>query len=199
MTVTFAGLIAYISSIQQIIFEVFDAPQLIGLIFASIAAPMALASYTNSRIVERFGLRRVGHAGALLLALVTASHAAIALTGHETLLVFVVLQGLTMGCFAFTSSNFGTLAMEHMAPIAGTASSVQGVVGTLGSAALGFAIGQAYDGTALPFLLGIAACSAAGFAIVAATEPNRLFAALGADPQEQEAARESTAIPEDLA
>ena len=45
MTVTFAGLVAYISSIQQIVFEVFDAPQLIGLVFASIAAPMALASY----------------------------------------------------------------------------------------------------------------------------------------------------------
>jgi DHA1 family bicyclomycin/chloramphenicol resistance-like MFS transporter len=199
ITVTFAGLIAYISSIQQIVFEVFDAPNLIGLVFASIAAPMALASYGNSRIVERFGLRRVGHVSALLLALVTAVHAAIALSGHETLIVFVVMQGLTMACFAFTSSNFGTLAMEHMAPIAGTASSVQGVIGTLGSAALGFAIGQAYDGTAIPFILGIAACSSVGFLIIVATEPKRLFAPINADPEEQEAARESTAIPEDLA
>ena len=47
-----------------------------------------------------------------------------------------------------------------MAPIAGTASSVQGVVGTLGAASLGFAIGQAFDGTALPFLLGVAAARA---------------------------------------
>jgi len=199
MTVTFAGLVAYISSIQQIVFEVFAAPHLIGLVFASIAAPMAVASYTNSRIVERFGLRRVGHAGAVLLVAVTSVHAAIALTGHETLMLFVIFQGLTMGCFAFTSSNFGTLAMEHMAPIAGTASSVQGVIGTLGSALIGFAIGQAYDGTALPFLLGIAGCSAAGFVIVAATEPKRLFAPIEADPEELEAARESTAIPEDLA
>jgi MFS transporter, DHA1 family, multidrug resistance protein len=199
MTVTFAGLVAYISSIQQIIFEVFQAPHLIGLAFACIAAPMAVASYTNSRIVQRLGLRRVGHAGALLLVLVTATHAAIALSGHESLLLFVIMQGLTMGCFAFTSSNFGTLAMEHMAPIAGTASSVQGVIGTLGSAAIGFAIGQAYDGTALPFLLGIAGCSAAGFLIVVATEPKRLFAPIEADPEERDAARESTAIPEDLA
>jgi DHA1 family bicyclomycin/chloramphenicol resistance-like MFS transporter len=108
------------------------------------------------------------------------------------------MQGLTMACFAFTSSNFGTLAMEHMAPIAGTASSVQGVIGTLGSAAIGFAIGQAYDGTALPFIIGIAACSTIGFLIVVATEPKRLFASMAADPEEQEAARESTAIPEDL-
>src|SRR5215213_4327941 len=42
MTVTFAGLVAYISSIQQIVFEVFAAPHLIGLVFASIAAPMAV-------------------------------------------------------------------------------------------------------------------------------------------------------------
>ena len=104
-----------------------------------------------------------------------------------------------MCCFAFASSNLGTLAMEHMAPIAGTASSVQGVVGTVGAALIGFAIGQAYDGTALPFVLGIAACSIAGFVIVAATEPKRLFAPMQADPDEQDAARESTAIPEDLA
>ncbi len=34
-----------------------------------------------------------------------------------------------------------------MAPIAGTASSVQGVIGTIGAAILGFLIGQAFDGT----------------------------------------------------
>ena len=194
MTVTFAGLVAYIASIQQIIFEVFQAPKLIGVVFACIAAPMALASYGNSRIVERFGLRRVGHISSLMFALVTATHAAIALSGHESLPVFVVMQGLTMACFAFTSSNFGTLAMEHMAPIAGTASSVQGVVGTLGSAALGFAIGQAYDGTALPFLLGIAACSMAGFLIVVATEPKKLFATIRVDTS----ADPTPLVPDDL-
>ena len=76
--------------------------------------------------------------------------------------MFIVLQGLTMGCFAFTSSNLGTLAMEHMAPIAGTASSVQGVVGTIGGGAIGFLIGQQFDGTALPFVVGTAACAAGG-------------------------------------
>jgi DHA1 family bicyclomycin/chloramphenicol resistance-like MFS transporter len=194
MAVTFAGLIAYISSIQQIVFEVFDSPKLIGLVFASIAAPMALASYGNSRIVERFGLRRVGHSSALLLVVVTVTHAAIALSGHESLPVFVVMQGLTMCCFAFTSSNFGTLAMEHMAPIAGTASSVQGVIGTLGSAAIGFGIGQAYDGTALPFLIGFAVCAILGFLIVVATDPKKMFATIRVDTS----ADPSPLMPDDL-
>ena len=55
-----------------------------------------------------------------------------------------------MASFAFTSSNLSTLAMEHMAPIAGTASSVQGVVGTIGAAVIGFVIGQQFDGTRDP-------------------------------------------------
>ena len=39
------GLTAYIASIQQIVFDVFHAPDAIALIFAVIAAPMALASW----------------------------------------------------------------------------------------------------------------------------------------------------------
>jgi DHA1 family bicyclomycin/chloramphenicol resistance-like MFS transporter len=198
LTVIFAALVAYISSIQQIIFDTFKAPELIGLAFAAIAAPMALASWFNSRIVERFGLRRVGHSASLALVGVTVIHAMVALAGLETLSSFIVLQALTMCCFALASSNLGTLAMEHMAPIAGTASSVQGVTGTLGAAIIGFLIGQQFNGTATPFVVGTAMCASLGFALVVLTEPKRLFARIEADPEEQEAARESTAMPEDL-
>jgi DHA1 family bicyclomycin/chloramphenicol resistance-like MFS transporter len=176
LTLTFGGLVAYISSVQQIVFDAFKAPDAIGLVFAAVAAPMALASWANSRIVGRFGLRRVGHGGALGFALVTTIHAGIATAGYETLTLFIVFQGLAMACFAFTSSNIGTLAMAQMGPIAGTASSVQGVVGTIGGAMIGFLIGQAFDGTARPFLWGMAACALAALAIVLLTEPKRLFA-----------------------
>ena len=197
VTIIFSALVAYISSIQQIVFDAFHAPQLIGLVFAAIAAPMALASWTNSRIVERFGLRRVGHAAGAGLALVATAHAALALAGGETLLSFVILQALTMCCFAFASSNLGTLAMEHMAPIAGTASSVQGVIGTMGAAILGFMIGQSFDGTATPYLVGTAICTTLGFVAIVLTEPKRLFARL--TPAEEEEVRELPPLPpEDL-
>jgi len=199
VTIIFAALVAYISSIQQIVFDVFGEGQIIGLVFAAIAAPMALASWFNSRIVERFGLRRVGHSAAAALAIVTMAHAALAIAGGETLISFIILQALTMSCFALASSNLGTLAMEHMAHIAGTASSVQGVVSTIGAAVLGFLIGQAFDGTVIPYLIGIALCAVIGFGLIVLTEPKRMFAPMQADPEEQEAAKESTAIPEDLA
>ena len=185
LTVTFAALVAYISSVQQIVFDVFDAPEMIGIVFAAIAAPMALASWANSRVVGLWGLRRVGHTAAAGFAVVTVIHAAIALAGYETLTTFIVFQGLTMACFAFTSSNLGTLAMEHMAPIAGTASSVQGVVGTMGAAVLGFFIGRAFDGTATPFVLGTAICAVAAFILIVLTEPKRLFARIEIDTEKR--------------
>jgi DHA1 family bicyclomycin/chloramphenicol resistance-like MFS transporter len=186
LTVTFGALTAYIASIQQIVEHAFDAPEAIAWVFGAVAAPMALASFANSQLVGRFGLRRVGHSGAAAFAAVTLVHALLALAGHESLLLFIILQGLAMFCFAFTSSNLGTLAMEHMGRIAGTASSVQGVVGTIGGALIGFAIGQAFNGTVLPFLIGMAGCGVIAFVLVLLTEPKRLFAPLDPNgPPEQ--------------
>jgi DHA1 family bicyclomycin/chloramphenicol resistance-like MFS transporter len=37
-TALFAGLLAYISSIQQIVFDVFKRPELIGVVFGAVAA-----------------------------------------------------------------------------------------------------------------------------------------------------------------
>ena len=196
LMLTFACLVAYIASIQQIVFDAFASPQLIGLVFAAVAAPMALGSWLNSRLVGRYGLRRVGHSAALGLALVTALHAAVALAGFESLPIFVMLQGLAMASFAFTSSNLGTLAMEHMAPIAGTASSVQGVIGTIGAALIGFLIGRAFDGTATPFLVGVAACATIAVVLIALTEPKRLFAPIRIDSGAR--IEQPDCMPEDL-
>ena len=175
LTVTFGALTAYIASIQQIIFDAFKAPGAIGIAFAAIAAPMALTSWLNSRVVGTYGMRRVGHGGAIAFAAITLVHALIAAAGFETLTLFIVLQGLAMAAFAFTTSNLSTLAMEHMGPIAGTASSVQGVIGTIGGAAIGLGIGRAFDGTALPFLIGMACCAALALVAVVVTEPQRLL------------------------
>src|SRR3954453_12805307 len=99
-TVSFSALVAYISSIQQIVFDAYHAGRFIGLVFASIAAPMGLASWLNSRVVGRFGLRRAGHTAAAAFMVVTGAHAVIGLSGFETLPTFIVMQGLTMACFA---------------------------------------------------------------------------------------------------
>ncbi len=187
MTAIFGGLTAYIASIQQIVFDTFDAPHLIGLVFAAVAAPMALGSWLNSRVIGRFGLRRVGHAGVISFVAVTVTHAAVAMAIDEPLWLFTALMGVTLMTFAFTTSNFATLAMTNMAALAGTASSVQGVAGTIGGALIGLVIGQAFDGTQKPFLIGFALCGVVGLILVLITERGRLFGGIDVVPKTRDA------------
>lgn len=99
-TALFTGLIAYISSIQQIVFDVFRRPELIGAVFAAVAAPMALASFTNSKLVGRFGLRRVAHSGVAAFATLTLAHALVAASLGEELIGFIVGQALVLASFS---------------------------------------------------------------------------------------------------
>ena len=66
------------------------------------------------------------------------------------------------------------------------------MVGTLGAAIIAFPIGQAFDGTVRPYLIGCAICAVAGLIIMILTEPKRLFAPLGLQPEA------ALSAPEDL-
>jgi MFS transporter, DHA1 family, multidrug resistance protein len=164
-TLIFAGLFAFINSVQQIVEDVFRAPALLGLVFALIAGPMALASWFNSRIVERIGAWRVAMLALCVFTGLAGLHLLLALSIGESLVQFIVLQMLTMASFAMIGANLGSLAMQPLGRIAGTASSVQGAIGTLGGAVVGALIGQAFNGTVVPFLAGLFTCGAAGLLV----------------------------------
>jgi DHA1 family bicyclomycin/chloramphenicol resistance-like MFS transporter len=176
MTCVMGALFGFINSAQQVFVEALGAGIYFPLLFAGIALAIALASFTNSRIVERFGMRLVSHSAIIGFTLSAAINAGLALTGHLSLIAFALLQAVTMFCFGLTGPNFGAMAMEPVGHVAGTASSVQGFVTTLGGALLGFMIGQQFDGTAAPMLLGFAAFGAGAILIVLLTE-GRLFKA----------------------
>lgn len=165
LTLVMGGLFGFISSIQQIVFDVFGRPELMAAVFASIAGPMALSSWLNSRIVERFGARRIMLNALAAFAIFAGMHMMLVALHGENLPTFVILQALTMASFGLISANLGSIAMEPLGDIAGTASSVQGTITTIGGALIGAAIGQAFDGTTLPFLIGFTLCGTLAFAI----------------------------------
>ena len=70
-----------------------------------------------------------------------------------------------MASFGLIAANLGSIAMQPLGHIAGTASSVQGVVTTLGGALIGLAIGQQFNGTTLPMISGFALCGMVGLAL----------------------------------
>jgi DHA1 family bicyclomycin/chloramphenicol resistance-like MFS transporter len=180
-TLAFGGLFAFINSVQQIVADVFGQPGLIGIAFACIAGPMAASSYLNSRLVMGLGARRVLLLALLALTGMALLHLVVALSWGETIWTFIVLQALTMACFGLVGANAGSLAMAPVGHIAGTASSLQGLVTTIGGALIGMAVGQAFDGTTLPLIIGFVACG--GLATLAALWANpRLIETLEEEP-----------------
>jgi DHA1 family bicyclomycin/chloramphenicol resistance-like MFS transporter len=176
-------LFAFIASAQQVFADALGRPDLLAPLFALVACAMGVSSFLNARIVERIGARRVSHAALLGFIAVAVIHAAVAASGAETVLTFVVLQSAMMFCFGLVGSNFGAMAMEPLGHIAGTASSVQGFVSTIGAAMIGAAIGQQFDGTLVPLTLGFVAFGTLALLIVLWTERGRLFRPVQGSPQ----------------
>lgn len=169
------GLFGFIGSVQQVVFEVFKVPHLLAVVFASVAATMAIGSFLNSRIVMKLGTRLISHTALLGFIFFAVVHLVVALTGQENLANFIIVQALMMMCFGLATSNFSSMAMENMGDIAGTAASIQGFVATLGAALIGASIGQAYDGTTVPLYTGFTLMGLIALAIVLAAERGRLF------------------------
>ena len=175
--ITIGALFGFINSGQQIFAEVFDAAAIFPYAFACVAGTMALANFFNSRIVERFGARRVSHLALLAyIALSVAQVGAVLLfEGKEPLWLFLGLLAVNMSMVGFTGANFGSIAMEPFGHIAGAASAFQTFLRTAGGAAIGFAIGQMYDGTTLPLALGFLVAGLLALVILLWAEQGRLF------------------------
>ena len=177
MTAITGALFGFINSAQQIFYDVFQAPALFTTIFALIAGGIAVASIVNAALVQRLGSRLISHAALLGFITIAAAHAVVTISGHESIWSFAILQTLTMFCFGLIAGNFGSMAMEPMGHIAGTASSAQGCISTVLGSLAGFAIGQQFNGTVIPMTIGFTTCGLIALIAVLFAERGRLFVA----------------------
>ncbi len=182
MTAITGALFGFINSSQQIFFDVFHAPAAFPFAFAGMAGGIAVASLLNARLVERLGSRLISHTALIGFIVMGGIHTTVNLMGLETVWTFAILQGLTMFCFGFIAGNFGSMAMEPMGHIAGTASSAQGFVSTILGSLLGFGIGQSFNGTATPMAAGVFGCGLLAMVAVLFAERGRLFKARNIGP-----------------
>ncbi|MEQ8412662.1 MAG: multidrug effflux MFS transporter [Erythrobacter sp.] len=174
-SLVFGALFGFINSSQQLITETFGAGDIFPIVFGICAGSMAIASWSNSRIVERFGARRVSHTALFAFIAVASAQVFFAFQPEESLFVFVPLMAINMALLGFIGSNFGSIAMNPFFAIAGAASSVHAFVRMTVAAVLGAAIGYAYDGTAQPLALSLLAAGLTCLALVLFSEKGRLF------------------------
>jgi DHA1 family bicyclomycin/chloramphenicol resistance-like MFS transporter len=169
------ALFGYVFSSQQVFTGIYQLGHYFPLAFAAIAASIAVSGFLNARLVGRLGMRVISH-GALVGALGVAAITFLAAKFQLLPLpLFMALSASMMFAFGLTFANFTALAMEPQGHNAGTASSVYGSITTLVGIGAGTVIGQAFDGTLVPFATGFLLCTLAALALVIVTEKGRLF------------------------
>ncbi|MBY6152816.1 multidrug effflux MFS transporter [Vannielia litorea] len=154
----FAQLLTIISTTQPVFDEVFEKEASFALWFAFIALCASTSSFLNARFVMTVGMRGMVIRALVAVSIITLSALVITqFTAHASSAHFVVYviwvitifyqMGLTMG-------NLNALALEPMGKLAGTATSVIGAISTALAVVVGTPIGQFFDGTTTPIILG---------------------------------------------
>ncbi|TWB19366.1 DHA1 family bicyclomycin/chloramphenicol resistance-like MFS transporter [Rhizobium sp. ERR 1071] len=183
-TFLFGALFGFINSAQQIYNNIYGLGVYTPLAFGGVAAFMALSSFVNSQFVGRFGMRRLSHTALLGFVAITFCWLLVQLYGPSPMPfpLFMVFFALAMFQFGWIGSNFNSLAMEPLGHVAGTASSVLGFMSTVGGASIGACIGQFYNGTATPMVIGYFTVSLIGVVFVLIAEKGKLFRPHNAPP-----------------
>ncbi|WP_119459666.1 multidrug effflux MFS transporter [Rhodospirillaceae bacterium SYSU D60014] len=171
----FGSLMSYIGSAQQIFVDIYQMGELFPLAFGAIAAFMALASFTNARLVGQLGMRRVSHAALLGFLLSCGLMALAGFPEKPPLFAFCAFLAAAFFFFGLMAPNFNALAMEPLGHIAGVASSFVGFYATAASAFFGWIVGQEFDGTVRPLAIGFTVMAVLALFTVLWTERGRLF------------------------
>ncbi|WP_240229598.1 multidrug effflux MFS transporter [Devosia lacusdianchii] len=174
-TFLFGALFGFISSSQQIYVDIYGLGVYFPVAFAAMAGLMAVSSFTNSRIVRRFGMRRLSHGAMLSYTIFSGIWLAFALSGFLPLWLFFSFLAIIMFSFGWAASNMNSLSMEPLGAVAGTASAVFGFIQTVGGALIGSYTGQHFDGTTVPTATGYFVMGVLALICILVAERGRLF------------------------
>ncbi|MDB5550751.1 MAG: Bcr/CflA family efflux transporter, partial [Rhizobium sp.] len=143
--------------------------------FGGSSIGVALAALFSARLVRLMGMRPVAHGA---LAIFTASGLflfLLALSGNPPFWVTFGLLSISMMAFGVLQGNISAIALEPLGHIAGTASSLFGVVTTTIATVIAGFVGQAYDGTVIPLAFAFGFGGLFATLAVLWTERGRMF------------------------
>ena len=166
--------IGYLNSSQQIFQEQFALGELFPLFFAVIALSIGVASLLNTRLVIRFGMRFLVSWSLIMIFALSLIALLIALlaAGQPPLWLFMTYLLLAFFCVGILFGNQNSLAMEPLGSMAGIGAAIVGSLSTLISMPLGTIIGQSYNGTILPLIVGMAVLAGLAILVVRWAEAN---------------------------
>ncbi len=167
--------IAYLSTAQDLFQNTYQLGDKFPFYFAALALSIGLASFLNSRLVMRFGMRPLMKTALICMAVLSAL--VIGVTASDgfqpPLWLLMMLFSPIFFTIGILFGNMNALAMEDVGQIAGMASAWIGAVSTLLAMGLAMVMGQFYDGTIAVWAIGFMVASLSAFWLMAIIEKPR--------------------------
>ena len=149
----------YLSTAQQIFEKQYNLAEEFPLIFASIAISVGLATFMNSQLVVKYGMRRIVHLSMISFVAISLVFLSLYHSGNnpsiEVLVTFFALQFFTIG---FLFGNLRALAMQPMGHIAGIGSALNGFISTVMAVPIANYIGSFVVDSVAPLFVGFLVC-----------------------------------------
>lgn len=157
----FGAFLGYLSTAQQIFQHQYGLGELFAVYFGVLAASIGFAALVNAKLVIRYGMRRLSFISMTMIATLSTPFYLLAIyfNGHPPLPIFMAYLLIVFFFFGILFGNLNALAMEPLGKIAGLGSALVGSVSTFVSVVLGAFIADAYNGTIMPLISGIAILS----------------------------------------
>lgn len=145
----------YLSTSQQIFEQQYNLKELFPYIFASLAISIGLATFSNSRLVVRYGMERIAFIGTISYVIVSSLFIILYHSGENPsigiLLAFFALQFFSIGLLF---GNLRALAMQPLGHIAGIGAAINGFISTVMAVPIANYIGNFVDDSVLPLFIG---------------------------------------------
>lgn len=145
----------YLSTSQQIFQDQYDLGEMFPYIFASTAIAIGAATFLNSRLVMRFGSRRLAFIAVSSYFLVSLLYVLLFSNGVNpsvyVLIGFFLVQFFSIGLIF---GNVRSLAMEPLGHIAGIGAAINGFVSTVMAVPIAYFIGGYVKVSVLPLFVG---------------------------------------------
>lgn len=154
----FSAFLGYLNSAQQVYQGYFQLGDRLPLFFGILSVAIGGASILNSQLVLKYGMRKLVSIASLIFTLMSVNFLIWLLFIPEwvNLYSFMVTMMVVFFCAGILFGNLSSLALEPMGEIAGSASAVIGTIQSIISVTVGLFIGQMYDGTLMPLIMGFA-------------------------------------------
>lgn len=151
----------YLSTSQQIFEHQYQLKDLFPYIFASLAISIGFATFLNSALVVRFGMKYIASIASIAFCIISILYVVIFHSGNNpelsVLIIFFALQFTAIG---FLFGNLRSLAMQPIGHIAGVGAAINGFVSTIMAVPIANFIGHYVTDSVLPLFIGFSICGA---------------------------------------